>query len=103
MTQAEKIAYIINKSCMYFGVTPDELRPHHNPKTEYVTDRRFIIKALSDNTTLSHLQIAKLLGYKQDHNVRYHYNVLNNDLSNEVYGSEKTKRLYREYITYLNL
>ena len=103
MTQAEKIEHIINKSCTYFGVTRDDLKPHINPKTEYLTNRQFIIKVLTDNTTLSCVSIAKLLGYRQHGTVKYHYNVISDDLSENVYGSDKIKRLYKDYLNYLNL
>lgn len=103
MTQAERVEHIMNESCRYFGVTKEELTPHLHPKTEYVTDRQFIIKALTDHTTLSQIRIAKLLGYRQHQTVKYHYNAICNDLSEDVYGSDKIKRLYKDYISYLNL
>jgi chromosomal replication initiation ATPase DnaA len=103
MTQAEKVEYIMHESCRYFGVTPDELKPHMKPKTELVKSRQFIIKTLADHTTLSFGSIANLLGYRGHNIIKYHYDSFADDLSDGVYGSDKVKRLYREYLNYLNL
>ena len=103
MTQVEKVDYIMKKSCTYLGVTPDELKPRSRPKSELLMGRRFIIKTLADHTTLSFDTVANLLGYKGHSNILYHFNVINDDLSDKTYGSDKIKRLYKEYLDYLNL
>ena len=103
MTQAEKVEYIIDRSCTYFGITRDEIKPRMKPKSELVTARRFVIKTLSDHTVLSFQRIADLLHFKTHSNITFHLAAINNDLSNETYGSDKIKRLYKEYLDYLNL
>jgi hypothetical protein len=48
-------------------------------------------------------EIAEKLCYKQHSVVIYHYKNMKDDLSGEVYGSNKTKQIYNELLTYLKL
>ena len=104
MTQVEKIEYILSSSCTYFGLDREVIgNPKRSDKSTRSTYSKFVIKALKDNTTLPTLGIAKILGYKTHGNVLHHYNEMTDELSDELYGSEKIKRLYKEYLNYLNL
>jgi len=103
MTQAEKIEYILDKSCEYFGMSRADLISRKFTKIERAIHSKFIIKALRDNTMLPTAQIASLLGYKSNANVLYHNEVISDEVSDECYGNAKIKRLYKEYLNHLNL
>jgi len=103
MTQPEKIEYILSKCCEYFGISRDKLDEPHYSSSKLAEKKRLIIGVLKDNTILSYREIMALTGYKTHANVLYHYKLLQNELSDDAYGYDKTKRIYKELLNYLKL
>ena len=104
MTQTEKIEHILNSTCTYFGLDRETIsNPKRSDKSTRSIYSKFVIKALIDNTTLPNIGVARILGYKTHGNVSHHYNEMTDNLSGEFYGSDKIRRLYKEYLNYLNL
>ena len=103
MTQAEKTQLILNKGCEYLGITRDQLLEGLGSKSKIWDKKRFLIPILYDYTICNYSDIAFYLGYKTHSNVIYHLNLIKDELSVDVYGSEKTKQVYKELLSYLNL
>lgn len=103
MTQPEKVDFIMDKTCAFFGVSREEIKIQGDKGASRFISRRFAIKTLRDNTMLTFKSIADLLGYKKQETALYHYNTFTDEISDNVFGSEKTKRIYKEYTDYLNL
>jgi len=108
MTQPEKVRHIISKGCEYFGITPEELatviqnKSGRPPDSQY-TPKKFIAYILLNNTALTNTRIMKEVGWANHSLVNHHCNRLKDELSDGVFGYEKTKMIYNELITYLNL
>ena len=103
MTQPEKIQYILKGGCDFFGMTMDDLQKKTGSRSKIWDKKRFLIPVLNDNTVCNINDIANLLGYKSHASVLYHKNTINEELSGEIYGSEKTKKVYNEFLQYLKL
>lgn len=103
MTHQDKVDYILSKSFEYFGITPTKGQSVFAGRTPNWNKKRYIAKVLLDNTVLTQQEIADALGYSQHSSIIYHAKTLANELSPDVYGEEKTKRIYSDYISYLNL
>jgi len=103
MTQPEKVEYIIDSSCTFFGIMRSELTANVGSRSKIWFKKRFIGAVLDDYTACTQAEIAKLLGYKERSNVSTHLRNIKEELSTELYGSEKIKRVYNELLSYLNL
>lgn len=103
MTQPEKVKYIITKSCEYLGIDPNILPIAKGGRSKIWHKKRFVAYILSNNTILSYEEIAKLTGYCNHSLVSYHNKIMEEELSKAVYGSEKTKMIYKELMSYLKL
>jgi hypothetical protein len=106
MTQPEKIEYILQKSCEYFGVSREIFMDKSEGKTGRTggwVSKRYIIYAFNKYTICNSTQIAKLLGFRQPGNVIFHLKNIKEELSKSLYGFEKTKMVMKEYLEYLNL
>ncbi len=103
MTQPEKVEYIMDKGCEFFGLTRQELVTKDYRKSKMWYKKRFILGVLSDETALSLKEIAGCVGLKNHSTILYHKRCLDEELSEEVYGSQRTKTINKEFLSYLNL
>jgi chromosomal replication initiation ATPase DnaA len=103
MTDPEKVNYIIDKGCEYFGISRDQVSAPVLGKSKIWYKKRFLVVPLYDNTALSQQEIATLLGLKNHSTILYHYRELKEDISGELYGSNKTRKIYEELLAYLKL
>lgn len=101
----ERVDRILADFCEYYGVSHKELL--NNNKGKGANDiwkwRRMLVPILYDNTDLDFAEIKDILNYKQYRSVQYHYEKLKEELSDEAYGSEKTKLSYNLLLNHLNL
>lgn len=104
MTQPQKVEYILNKGCEFLGLTREELtdggRGFRAPKW---SKKRYFIPILTNYTILTPTEIGEVLGYYDVAALRSARERINTDLSEEFYGSEKIKLVYKELLTYLKL
>lgn len=103
MTQPEKIDHIFNGCVNYFGINKEDLYDKKKKSDMLWDKKRYIAYILYNNTFMTLRQIGSLVGYKSHDLVLYHVNAMKDLLSDASYGSDKTKRLYKELLTYLNL
>jgi hypothetical protein len=106
MTQPEKIEYILGGACDYFGINRSDLWEEngHSRRNELWGKKRYIIPLLLDYTNTSIRETGRLLGYKGGYRaIKYHYDTMKEELSGELYGSQKTKMIYTELLSYLKL
>jgi chromosomal replication initiation ATPase DnaA len=100
----EKVEAIINGFCGYYGVKSNELcEPAQGRKGILWRQKRFLVPLLYDFTDLNFEEIRITLGYKSYTMVNYNYKTIKNELSGELYGSEKTKLIYSELLKFLQL
>jgi hypothetical protein len=100
----EKIDLIINGFCDYYGISANELCKTANRRQGAGWKwKRFLVLILYDYTDLDMVEIMNVLGYKSYPHVSYHYNKLKEELSGELYGSQKTKLIYNELLKFLKL
>lgn len=103
MTQPEKVEYIISGCCDYFGITKDDIARNTGSRSSIWDKKRFIVYLLFNHTPCNTTDITKYLGYKSRRNVSYHIKMLEDELSENTYGNNKTKMIYNELLSYLNL
>ena len=103
MTHKEKMEYIINGSLEYLGLSKDYITVSRRISKRYSMNKRYIVPILYDYTRASMYEVAEALGYQRHSNALYHYSVLKNELSDDVYGYNKTKMIYRELLEYLGI
>jgi len=105
LTQPEKIEYILSKGCEYFGIQRADLSKPNQPGSHSTIweKKKMLIPVLYQNTISNYKDIARCLGYRTTANVTHHSNTLKDELSNETYGSDKTKLIYKELLAYINL
>jgi len=96
MTQPELIQYIVTEGCKYLGIK--------YPIEDYgVKNRKYIIMALRTYTLATYLEIARLLSFQGYLVVLKAHRRIEDELSDNVYGYEKTKLIYNNFLTYLKL
>ncbi len=106
LTQPELIEYILDGGCRYLGLNRSdlEIRTHYsNSRSPVWHKKRYLALILDTYTNSSKVEIASLLGYRTHGNVISHIRKLKEEISNEVYGCDKTKKVYTELMSYLNL
>jgi len=103
MTQPEKAEHIIVKGCEYFGLSRDMLRRPSKGRSGTATKKRYLSLVLHEYTSYDGVEITEFLGYSDPQNVYRNVSVLKEELSEELYGNERTKRIYNELLSYLNL
>ena len=103
MTQPEKIERIISKGCEYFGVAKAELYLKPGTRSSIWDKKRYMVLILNRYTACDYHDIAKHMGYASQHNVRYHIKAMESLISDDIYGSDKEKRVYKELLEYLDL
>jgi hypothetical protein len=103
MTQPEKIEHILNKGCDYLGIDRNNLTRKSGSRDKDWYKKRFLVPLLFDYTALSYRDIAGFLGYSNHSTPIHHYKIFKEEISGELYGSQKTKMIYTELLSYLNL
>jgi chromosomal replication initiation ATPase DnaA len=103
MTQPEKKKFLVEGACQYFGITTEELCHPNGKRSKIWNKKRFFVSILYDYTDASYSEIARILNYATHVNVSHHYKTIKEELSDEFYNSQKTKMIYNELLTYLNL
>ena len=103
MTQPEKVDYILDNSCGFFGIKRGDLTINTGSRSKIWFKKRFIVAVLDEYTACIQEEIAVLVGYRDRTNVSTHLKKIKEELSGELYGCEKTKRIYNELLSYLNL
>ena len=104
MTQPEKVFYIVNGVCDYFGINPKKIKEIRRGGRGTIPEaRRFMSLLLTKYTVLSQREIADNTGIIRHQTINYHCNRLEEELSDNFYGAEKTKMIYNELLSYLNL
>ena len=102
-TQPEKIDHILTGACEYFGFSMEQLQETTGTKSKIWDRKRYLIPILSNHTICNSQDIADRLGYKTKFSVIRHAKTMKEELSGKLYGSEKTKMIYNELLSYLNL
>ena len=103
MTQPQKMEYIIEKGCEYFGLSKEKLTAPNMGKSAIAGKKKYISLVLSEYTAYNVVEIASELSYKSPQNVYRNILNLKEELSEEFYGTDKTKRIYNELLNYLQL
>ena len=103
MTQPDKSKYIIDGWCRFFGINKESLSDMSGARSSIWSKKRYLVLALNDNTAYGSQEIADIVGYRERSNVAYHIKRLREELSEKIYGQDKTKKIYKEFIAYLNL
>lgn len=103
MTQPKKIRHIIKKSTEYFGISEDFFFKKAGTRNNVHRIKRYIAYILSNETELLLSDIAELLGYYNKDVVSVSISKLKEELSDNFYGNNKTKMIYNELLSYLNL
>jgi len=103
MTNPEKVDYILDGICTYFGVEKKAMCNKNYSRSHIFDKKRYAMVILYDYTACSFGDIKRLLGYHAATVILYHYKNLKQELSGELYGSEKVKRTYNDLLTYLKL
>ena len=103
MTQPEKAEYIISRGCKYFNIDRDDLSPKSGGRSSIASKKKYILMVLSEHTVYNLKELGKLMEYNYVGNVGKLIAGLKDELSGELYGCEKTKRIYNELLSYLNL
>ena len=102
MTQPELVDHLLTKGCEYLGIKLPTAKGLNSNDPNWKR-KRYLITLLSDYTVLSQREIYKLLGYKRNGTASYHYKNIKDELSNETYGNDKTKLIYKGLLNYLKL
>ena len=103
MTQPEKVNYIVSKSADYFGVSRTEILKNNYKKKKISGKRKFVVYLLYKFTACNNADISRIMNYKSQQNIAYFIKQTEDELSNETYGNEKSKMIYKELLSYLNL
>ena len=103
ITQPEKVEAYLQGCCEYFGMKRSELSKNQYSSSTYTVRKRFIIGVLCKYTILTQREIALLLGYKTHPSIHFHLKKLEEELSDEAYGYDKTKWIWQELLTYLKI
>lgn len=107
MTQPEKIDHIISKGCEYFGISKDELiipnKPGCKGHNKLSIPRRIMGYLLSENTILTDEDIGLRLGFRVASTMCKVRKSIRDEISDSAYGYDKTKKIYKELITYIGL
>jgi len=103
MTQPEKIEHIIAGSCSYFGISKDDLFKTTGHRSHVWDKKRYIAFILREHTACNMTEITNKLGYGQYNNTNHNLKRITDELSEDIYGNKKTKMIYNELLSYLNL
>lgn len=103
MTQPEKVDYILTRGCKYFGIAKADLVKNIGAKS-YLWDKKRVLAYILDKHTPANIKdIQKSLGYKSHATILFHISKMEDSLSDQVYGDDKIKMVYKELIQYLEL
>ena len=103
MTQPELVSHILKNGAEFLGIDLSLKKEKAYTRSPQWERKRFLIVILKDYTILNDHEIARALNYKQHGTVIYHYRNTKEELSEEIYGQQKTRTIYNQLINYLKL
>ena len=103
MTHKEKVKYILQGSMEYLGIDKSYFETPRKVSKVFSVNKKYIVPVLYDYTKASFIEIAGLLGYKCPSNASYHYKQMKDELSDKMFGYDKTKMIYKELLMYLGI
>jgi len=103
MTHSERVDYIINKGCEYFGMEKSELISACGTRNNKHRVKRYIALALYTKTETTMGTIGFMLGFGSNLGVSGALKKIKEELSDDFYGENRTKEVYNELLSYLNL
>ena len=103
MTQPERVEYIIDKGCEYFGLSRDALLNACGTRNNKHRIKRYIALAIYTKTETPMEIIGLMLGFARTEGVSNALKKIKEELSDEFYGENRTKEVYKELLSYLNL
>lgn len=103
LTLAQRRDHILKGASEYFDLDIKLMTSKTTKRSKQWWQKRYLVVLLSDYTQATFQDIAETLGYKTHVTPLYHYNKMKDELSDTMYGTEKTKRIYAELLKYLNL
>ena len=101
MTQPEKVKYIIDKSVEYFGITKERLLNDHGSRSGNQRIKRYIALILSEETELTQQAIAEEISVSNKDCVCVMLKKIREELSDDFYGINKTKVVYRDLLKHI--
>jgi hypothetical protein len=103
MTQPEKVEHILRGSCDYFGITKEDFFKKYGARSHIWKKKKYIAHILLNHTACNMSEVIQKLGYGQYNNANHHLKQITDELSDDIYGCKKTKMIYNELLSYLNL
>lgn len=103
MTLSARRDYVLKGASEYFDLDIKLMTAKRTKRDKSWWQKRYLVVILYDYTQATFQDIAETLGYKTHVTPFYHYAKMKDELSDTMYGAEKTKRIYNELLTYLNL
>lgn len=94
------IRYIVSRGHQFFNMEYPRL--YYRDKSDHAS-RRFIVAVLKNYTLASEQEICDLLIYSSKRSMWSSYQTIKDELSDDLYGSDKTKFIYNQLINYLKL
>ena len=102
----KEVDALLLKFCEYYGVTLDMLlqtRKGRGAGDSVWKWKRFLVIILYDYYDLDFTEIQSVLGYKSYNGVYGNYQILKEELSDALYGSDKVKLSFNKLLKYLQL
>ena len=98
----DRIEYILNGLCNYYGIGRDELiRRHKNPMK--TNRKRIAVKLLTDVANCTLRDIAESMGRTSLTSISLLYHEISQDVSPVYYGNKDLKKEYSSILEYLGL
>jgi hypothetical protein len=99
-THKRLISHIISRGHQFFGMEYPRL--YYRDKSDHAS-RRFILAVLKNFTLATEQDICDSLIYSSKRSMWSSYQTIKDELSGDLYGSDKTKFIYKQLINYLKL
>jgi hypothetical protein len=102
--RGQKVDAILTKTSEYYGVPKESILKGIKGKQSGIWQwKRHLVVILFEHTDLDISEIQHLLGYQQYNSVNNILHVFADELSDESYGCQKTKKNHEELVKYLGL
>ena len=98
----DRIDYILNGVCTYYGITLDELKNSWRHRKTF-NRKRYAIKLLRDVADCSLKETTWALDSKSPANIWYLYDGLTYDMDNDTTKGKAYKREYADLLKFMNL
>jgi chromosomal replication initiation ATPase DnaA len=93
---------IVEGICHFYHI-PREGFLKYSRKRDVVLKKQIAIKLLKEQCGYSYWQIADIVGYKQHATCIHHYNQVNQDLSDDYYGSKEVKEQFNDICNFIGI